>query len=130
MEEKIIYFDGDCGMCHSWVQFIIRKDPRKRFKFSSLQSEFAKKHLPIQYIEDLNTLVLQESEALYSKSLAVAGIFAELKFPYTWLAKLLRLLPLSLANYVYDRIAWNRQYLSKTLNCPVLKPEDRDRFLP
>jgi predicted DCC family thiol-disulfide oxidoreductase YuxK len=38
---NIILFDGDCSLCNNTVQFIIKHDPNKIYKFASLQSDFA-----------------------------------------------------------------------------------------
>ena len=34
----IVLFDGVCNLCSGSVQFIIRRDPKGRFRFASLQS--------------------------------------------------------------------------------------------
>lgn len=44
MEERtkdydIILFDGECMMCSAIVRFVIRRDPARRFRFASLESE-------------------------------------------------------------------------------------------
>ena len=35
----LILFDGVCNLCNGLVQFIIRRDPKGKFKFASLQSD-------------------------------------------------------------------------------------------
>ncbi|TMV50993.1 DUF393 domain-containing protein [Paenibacillus mesophilus] len=35
----IILFDGECIMCSAIVRFVIRRDPERRFRFASLDSE-------------------------------------------------------------------------------------------
>lgn len=44
-KNAIIFFDGLCNFCNSSVNFIIKRDRKNYFKFSSLQSEFAKNFL-------------------------------------------------------------------------------------
>lgn len=41
--QNIIFFDGICGLCNKFVDFIILKDKKNIFTFCSLQSGFAKK---------------------------------------------------------------------------------------
>ena len=52
-EEQVVLFDGVCNLCNGFVQFIIKRDPKARFKFAALQSElgqrllvYANKNLP------------------------------------------------------------------------------------
>ena len=42
MKENIILFDGECNLCDNTIRYIIKNDKLKVFKFSSLQSDFAK----------------------------------------------------------------------------------------
>jgi predicted DCC family thiol-disulfide oxidoreductase YuxK len=39
---KLILFDGVCNLCNGFVQFVIKNDKKKLFKFGSLQSENSK----------------------------------------------------------------------------------------
>ena len=38
----LILFDGMCNLCAGSVRFVIARDPKARFTFASLQSEYAK----------------------------------------------------------------------------------------
>ena len=40
-EPAVVLFDGVCNLCNGAVQFVIRRDPRERFRFAALQSEAA-----------------------------------------------------------------------------------------
>ena len=42
---SIILFDGQCNMCNTFVQFVIRRDPAGKFQFTPLQSEQAARAL-------------------------------------------------------------------------------------
>ena len=39
MNSSIILFDGVCNYCNAMVNFIIRQDKKKIFRFASLQSK-------------------------------------------------------------------------------------------
>lgn len=41
----IILFDGQCNVCNTFVQFVIRRDPAGKFQFAPLQSEQAARAL-------------------------------------------------------------------------------------
>lgn len=40
----IVYYDGDCGVCNSFVRRIIRHDAEGRFRFAPLGGETAEEH--------------------------------------------------------------------------------------
>ena len=42
---SIILFDGQCNVCNTFVQFVIRRDPAGKFQFAPLQSEQAARAL-------------------------------------------------------------------------------------
>ncbi|MEC8251574.1 MAG: DCC1-like thiol-disulfide oxidoreductase family protein, partial [Planctomycetota bacterium] len=33
-DNPLILFDGECNLCNGFVQFVIRRDPRARFRFA------------------------------------------------------------------------------------------------
>src|SRR5215471_7854322 len=37
----IVLYDGVCGLCNRAVQFLLKRDRHDRFRFASLQSDFA-----------------------------------------------------------------------------------------
>ncbi len=42
---RIILFDGQCNVCNTFVQFVVRRDPAGKFQFAPLQSEQAARAL-------------------------------------------------------------------------------------
>jgi GTPase involved in cell partitioning and DNA repair len=36
-ERIILFFDGVCNLCNSWVDFLVRRDKRKQFRYAPLQ---------------------------------------------------------------------------------------------
>jgi len=59
IKNPVVLFDGVCNLCSSSVQFIIKHDPKKQFRFASLQSEFGQKvlkHFGLR-ANDLNSFI-------------------------------------------------------------------------
>jgi predicted DCC family thiol-disulfide oxidoreductase YuxK len=106
---SIVLFDGVCNLCSRSVAFIIRHDPRGRFHFASLQSEpgraIVQEHG--RNPEDLDSILLLESERLYDRSSAALRIARRLSWPWP-LASVLVLAPRPLRDLVYRWIARNR----------------------
>ncbi|MDQ0595085.1 putative DCC family thiol-disulfide oxidoreductase YuxK [Chryseobacterium ginsenosidimutans] len=119
MEEKfkyknIVFFDGDCGFCNFWVQWILERDKKDKFLFSSLQSDFGQKFLSERGLEtkQFNTLYLLKSDGKYlMKSQAVLEIANLLGGIYSFL-KIGYLLPRSLSDKIYDMVSRNRKKIS------------------
>ena len=44
--ERVIFFDGVCGLCNGFVDFVLPRDKEERLLFSPLQSESASDYLP------------------------------------------------------------------------------------
>ena len=126
---KIIFFDGYCGLCNGFVDFIIKFDKKAVFKFSPLQSEFAKSKLPSVDIKDLKTVVVSINGKTYRKAEAALKALAELGWPWKGLL-IFTLLPEKILNLFYDLIAVNRYRLfGKRETCRLPTPEERERFI-
>lgn len=126
---KIIFFDGVCGLCNGFVDFIMKIDRNSKFSFSALQSEYASKHLPVEYTRELSTIVVQIDGKNYRKSKAVMMVFKELGgfwAAISWLG----VLPEDFTNHLYDQVARNRYSLfGKKDSCRLPTPEERQRFI-
>ena len=75
----IVLFDGVCNLCVGSVQFIIRHDPERVFRFASLQSEVGRA-LSRRYdivAGKLETMVLIADDAAFTRSEAAIRIACE-----------------------------------------------------
>lgn len=126
---NIIYFDGVCGLCNGFVDFIMKIDTAGKFKFSPLQSEFAKSRLLPRYTEDLKSVVVEIDGEILEKSDAVFKVFVTLGGKWKIAAKL-KILPLFLRNAGYDLVAEMRyKIFGKKDTCRLPTPEEKERFI-
>ena len=127
--QRIIFFDGVCPLCNRFVDFVILRDKKKLFLFSSLQSSFAKNSLPLTY-QSLDTIILQENGDYFSKSKAVLRILFQLGPGWNAFSVFASILPNSLRDYVYQTIAKNRYRIwGKNEVCRIPTPEEKNRFI-
>ena len=128
---KIIFYDGNCPMCNGWVKRIIRWDKRKRFRFSALESDLAKRTLTSlipDYIKE-DTIVVYDEGQVYVRSDAAIRISEILGFPYS-LGRVGQVVPKGWRDAVYRWIAQRRyRYGRRYDSCPVPPVEWRDRFI-
>jgi len=126
----IILFDGVCNFCCSSVQFIIQRDPRGHFKFASQQSDVGKALLTFANLPlTMDTFVVIESKAIYTRSAAALKVAAKLTQPWP-LCAIFWLVPSFLRDAAYRLIARNRyRWFGQKEQCWVPTPEIRGRFL-
>jgi predicted DCC family thiol-disulfide oxidoreductase YuxK len=126
---KIIYFDGVCGLCNGFVDFVMKVDKQGMFHFSPLQSEYAKNNLPPEFVRDLDSVVVQIDGQSFRKSKAVFQVLRELGGAWGILG-LLRVLPEGFSNWGYDLVASNRyKIFGKKDTCRLPSADERARFL-
>lgn len=127
----IVLFDGVCNLCNRAVRFIVRRDPRKRFKFAAMQSEtgrrlLRKHHLPEESSE---TMFLIQGDRLYEKSTAALRIVRELEGIWPILYWFI-LIPGPVRDFIYSIVSRNRyKIFGRREACPTPTKEIRDRFL-
>ena len=124
--KKLILFDGECILCNKTVQLIIKNDPKKLFKFATLQSTFGKSVLNKVGATDanLNSILLIEGSRYFTKSRAVLKILKGLQY-YSLLYPILRLFPNFLLDFLYNYIAGIRYKLfGKTDHCEIYQKKE------
>jgi predicted DCC family thiol-disulfide oxidoreductase YuxK len=127
----IVLFDGVCNFCNASINFIIRRDRRKIFRFAPLQSETGAKllrqfGLPLDSVE---TMILSEDGGCYTRSTAALRIVRRLGGPWSVLYVLM-VIPTAARDMVYDFVARNRyRWFGEKNTCMIPTPEVRERFL-
>lgn len=125
-----VFYDGDCGFCNHWVQWILENDARDQFLFSSLQSDFGQNFLKERGLEtrDLKTIYLWKPQSFYlTKSQAIFKIGYVLGGSYLLLSYL-KYFPQFLTDFVYSQVATNRHRWSPD-SCIVPSPDQRKKFI-
>jgi predicted DCC family thiol-disulfide oxidoreductase YuxK len=133
----ILLYDGVCGLCSRLVQFVLKRDRRNQFRFAPLQGGFAARALARHGKDpaDLDTVYVvvspeQPDEQLLPRSQAIIYILRRLRRAWPLLAFLGRILPRSLADWLYGQVARRRyRIFGKYDACPLPSSETRARFL-
>lgn len=127
----IIFFDGVCNLCSGAVQFIIARDPHARFRFSSLQSDFAATALAKAGMVpgQLFSILLLKDGQIFQKGDAALEIARHLGGAWPLLYGF-RVVPRVIRDGVYDWIARNRyRWFGKKEACWLPTPALRARFI-
>ena len=105
--EHIIYFDGVCGLCNSFVKILLKVD--SDLKFATLQGNSGQKLLTkINFNKsEFDTVIFKKNDQVYTKSSAVFEIFKTIGG--LWKVFLIfSVLPISITDAVYRYIALRR----------------------
>lgn len=132
----IVLYDGVCGLCNRLVQFLLKRDTDNRFRFASLQSEFARDLLTLRGADpdDLDTVYVvkdygQPESSLLARSDAVLYMLDQLGGVWK-LATVGRVLPKAIRDLAYKVVAHNRyRVFGKHESCILPEPKHRNKFL-
>jgi len=130
-ETPVILFDGVCNFCNYWVNFAIKRDKKKKLKFTALQGETAKQLLAKYNISptSLSSVIFIDSGKAYTQSSAAIRICKHLDGGWKIFYGLM-IIPKFIRDFLYNIIARNRyKWFGKKESCMVPTPELRDRFL-
>lgn len=128
--QPIVLFDGVCNFCNGAVNFIIRHDGDKKFKFAALQSEKGTELRAKHGIgDDVDSIILIEDDRAYLHSDAALRIARTLGGVSSLLYAFV-VVPTPVRDWFYRLFARYRYRLfGKKDVCMVPTPDVRERFL-
>ena len=131
VEEPIIFFDGVCVMCNTFVNLILRVDKRSQFRFAPLQGSTAKRLLPSLPDDPREWSMLYLDEGgVHDLSDASLEVYRRLGGAWSFLS-LARHVPRFIRNPAYRLLARNRyRWFGQRDSCRVPSAQERERFLP
>ena len=88
----VVFFDGDCGLCHAFVRWVIQRDVREVFWFAPLEGETARQLRATEptWPEDLDSIIIWTPTAPGGSRAAwysdgVFMVLAHLPRPWPWI---------------------------------------------
>ena len=127
----ILAFDGVCVFCNGFVQFLIRRDPRRRLRFASSTSPAGAALFAASGQDAANPLsvVLVDGERRYAQSAAIIRAIELLGGGWR-AAGLLRIVPAIARDAIYGWVARHRYgWFGRLDTCPVPTSATADRFV-
>lgn len=127
---SIVLFDGVCNFCNGAVNFIIRHDAGKKFKFTPLQSEAGQElRAKFNIGEDVDSIILIENDKAYLHS--TAGLRVARGLGGIWaLGYAFIIVPAFIRDWAYKLFAKYRYRLfGRQDACMLPTPDVRERFL-
>ncbi len=126
IHSNIILFDGYCNLCSRVVQFVLKYDKHKRFRFASLQEEVGQKLLR-QYnmpTQEFNTVIVIVNNRMYTHSTAALMLVRNLSGLWPMLYVFI-IVPVFIRDRMYNWVARNRyRWFGKRNSC-FIPPSER-----
>jgi len=132
----LVLYDGVCGLCNHFVQFLLRIDRRDQLRFAALQGPIGAKVLEqagrtadalstvivVEDYEQQDPRLLERSDAALFAIASAGGFYRA--------ASALRIVPRFIRDAVYNLVARTRYRIFGRFDaCPVPKPGTRAKFL-
>lgn len=129
--ERIVYYDGVCGLCDGFVELLVKLDKNKKLKFSSLQGKSGRillNKLNLD-LEEFDTVLFKVNDQVYTKSTAVFKIINSIG-GIIKLFLVFNLLPRRFNDLIYSKIAKNRfKIFGKLDKCDISKFNKPGQFI-
>lgn len=129
--QAVIVFDGACALCSGWVEFLLKRDRRQRYRFAAMQTPAGRSLLEANGLDpdDPLSFLLIEGAAARTDSDAIVAILIGLGGLWR-AAAVLRLLPRTVRDPAYRWLARNRyRWFGKKAACYLPSAEQAHRFL-
>jgi predicted DCC family thiol-disulfide oxidoreductase YuxK len=128
-----LFYDGDCGLCHGAVRFVVQRDRRgSAFRYAPLGGSTFERLVPVAQRATLadSLVVLTSDRQLLARSEGVIYVLKKLGGIWPLVGSLLEIVPSWLRNAGYDWIARHRLRLFEppVQSCPVPSGEEQGRF--
>lgn len=130
-EHPVLLFDGVCNLCDGFVQWLIRRDKARVFRYAPIQSEagqslFCQFDLPL---DEISTVVLVEGNRIYTHA-DVSLRIGQLLGGWWKLTGLFYIVPPAIRNTIYNWVARNRyRWFGEKDQCMMPTPELKQLFL-
>ena len=128
-ESHILFFDGQCILCNSFIDILLKRDKKKKLRFATLQGTTANKLLDQSLTGSLDSVVFYSDGKIYQESSASLRALGHLGGLYK-LAMIILLVPPFIRNWVYKIISKNRySWFGKLEECRISFEPFQDQIL-
>ncbi len=126
VNQSVIFYDGHCKLCNRAVNFIIKHDKTKKFRFAPLQSDLAKDAMSgtQMYKQNPDSIVYLENKKFYQQSTAILRVMKKLGRGWQLLYALI-IIPRFIRDWIYMLISRYRyRWFGKNEHCSMVPPDN------
>ncbi len=126
----LLVFDGDCGACNRFIQFILRHERKHTLRFVPRNSSLGVALRHRFYVESLESMFWLDGGSILAESSAVLAAISYLGGWWRHFARLVRTIPKPLRDLAYRCFARNRYRIQRSeRKCLLLTDDQTARFL-
>ena len=126
--QNFVFFDGVCGLCNFFIDFLLKYDREDVLLFAPLQGETAKQFISTIDPLNLQTVVFASEGKIYTKSDAVLEILQSIGGIWR-LAVIFKVVPKSIRDAAYSYVAKNRlTWFGKKETCRMPTEKERGKL--
>jgi predicted DCC family thiol-disulfide oxidoreductase YuxK len=118
VKQGVLIYDGGCGLCQWSVRFVQKRDRNAVFSYASSQSPVGKALLEKSNLGIPTEVILLQQGNIFKGPVALIRLLKELPQPWSFLGRVLQLIPVSISRSIYDFVARNR-YLFPKDQCSI-----------
>ena len=130
-KESILLFDGHCSLCNAAVDFVLKRNTKKKLLLASIQGPAGQRVLKMYQLPPsyLDTLVLVEQGKVYLGSTAALRVARLLGGGWPLFYALI-IIPKGLRDRIYQWIGKNRyKWFGRRASCRMPTASERAHFL-
>ncbi len=136
LPERLVFFDGVCGLCDRSVQWLVAHDQNRVLRYAPLQGDTAsrlRQSWPARFPESHDTVIFVDSSGdeveILSRSRAVLAILRALCHAPA-MTRVLGWIPAPLLDVGYRALSAVRyRVFGRSEECRIPTPEEQDLFL-
>ena len=132
-KQPILFYDGECGLCHRFVLFVLKREPEPLFLFAPLFGDAFKEHFNGEEAPEFPDSLVLMTEAGDVLTLSDAAIYVLKTLNPCWrrTAKVIGATPKPIRDFGYKCVAAVRKKIFEKPQgvCPLVPPEMAKRFI-
>lgn len=129
-KNNLVFFDGVCGLCNHFIDFLFIEDKYDVLKFAPLQGETAKKLYPNGDLEKFDSIVFKQNDKIHYKSTAALKICQSIGGIWK-ITSIFYIVPKPIRDKIYDYVAKNRyKWFGEKESCRMPTPKEREKLFP
>ena len=108
-KDPIVIYDGSCGMCSSFVQFILKHEKNDSLRFTPMHSDYAMSITEEHFSHEVpDSIIFVDTSNVYIDSTAAIEISKSLRWPYS-IIQYFGIIPRPIRDAIYRIIAKYRK---------------------
>jgi len=127
-QKNFVFFDGVCGLCNAFIDFLLKEDKQNVLLYAPLQGKTAGSHVKGLNASNLKTVIFLSDNKVFTRSDAVIEIFRSMGGIWR-LAVVFTIIPRPIRDYFYNIVSVNRiKWFGQKETCRMPTEKERGKL--